>query len=193
LANIQHAVLTDPQLHEPKGVSTALDGQIYRSNGAGTGVWTYPSGHAFGELYIDEGVTTQTLPAASAKAKLNPTGEWTTNGSSVVTLSPTNGTITPLQTGEYLVTLWITFLTAAAASGGKYYFHYAVNGTVFPRKTLIAKYSNGVDTLHCSATGFAALAANDVLSIYVGGDATTSSTAITVKEAGFSATLIKPT
>lgn len=193
MANIQHAVLTDPQLHEPKGVSTALDGQVYRSNGAGTGVWTYPSGHAFGELYIDEGVTTQTLPAASGTAKLNPTGEWTTNGSAAVTLSAANGTITLLQKGEYLVTLWITFLTASAAAGGKYYFYYAVNGTTYPRKTLIAKYSNGVDTLHCTATGFAALNANDVLSIYVGGDATTSSTAITPKEAGFSATLIKPT
>ena len=193
MANIQHAVLTDPQLHEPKGVSTAADGKVYRANGAGTGVWTFPSGHAFGELYIDEGITTQTLPAASGTAKLNPTGEWTTNGSANVTLSAANGTITIQQTGEYLVTLWITFLTASAASGGKYYFYYAVNGTTYPRKTLIAKYSNGVDTLHCSATGFAALAANDVLTIYVGGDAVTSSTAITPKEAGFSATLIKPT
>ena len=185
-------MLTDPQLHESKGVSTASDGQVYRANGAGTGAWTLPSGHSFGELYIDEGVTSQTLPAASASAKLNPTGEWTTNGSSAITLSAANGTITVLQTGAYLVTLWITFVTAAAASGGKYYFYYAVNGTTYPRKTLIAKYSNGADTLHCSATGFAALTANDVLSIYVGGDATTSSTAITPKEAGFSATLIKP-
>lgn len=193
MANIQHSVLTDPNIHEPKGISTALDGEVYRANGAGSGVWTFPSGHAFGELYIDDGVTTQTLPAASATAKLNPTGEWTTNGSANVLLSAANGTITVEDNGDYLITFWITFTTAAAAAGGKYLFYYAVNNVIFPRKTLIAKYSNGVDTLHCTATGFAALTANDVLSIFVGGDATTSSTAITAKEAGFSVTLIRPT
>jgi hypothetical protein len=39
LANIQHSVLTDPNLHEPKGVSTATTGQVYVANGSGTGVW----------------------------------------------------------------------------------------------------------------------------------------------------------
>lgn len=39
MANIQHSVLTDPNLHEPKGVSTATTGQVYVANGSGTGVW----------------------------------------------------------------------------------------------------------------------------------------------------------
>jgi len=192
MANIQHAVLTDPQLHEPKGASTALEGQVYRANGSGSGAWSFPSGHAYGELYIDSGVTPQTLLAASATAILNPAGEWTTNGNSNVILSATNGTITVLQTGTYLLNLWITFTTASAAAGGKYYFHYAVNGVPSARKTLIAKYSNGADTLHCTATGFAPLNANDVVSIYVGGGTVTSSTAITPVEAAYGVTLIDP-
>jgi hypothetical protein len=36
---IQHRDLTDPQLHEPKGISTATDGQVYRADGEGSGNW----------------------------------------------------------------------------------------------------------------------------------------------------------
>lgn len=192
MANIQHAVLTDPQLHEPKGVSTAASGKVYRANGSGSGVWVFPSGHAYGEIYIAAGVTTQTLPAASATAKLNPTGEWTANGNANVTLSAANGTITVLEGGEYQLNFWIAFNTASIASGAKYNFHYAVNGVPSPRKIITAKNTTGVDTLNVSATGFANLAANDVVSIYVGGDDTSSSTAITVLEAGLSLSLIDP-
>jgi hypothetical protein len=192
MANIQHAVLTDPQLHEPKGVSTAASGKVYRANGSGSGVWVFPSGHAYGELYIDGGVTTQTLPAASATAKLNPTGEWTANGSANVTLSATNGTMTVLEPGEYQLNFWVSFTTAAVASQSRYNFHYAVNGVPSTRKVIVAKYTNNVDTLQCAVTGFANLNDNDVVSIYVGGDGTTSSTAITVLEAGLSLSLIDP-
>jgi hypothetical protein len=192
MPNIQHAVLTDPQLHEPKGVSTAASGKVYRANGSGSGTWVFPSGHAYGELYIEGGVTAQTLPAASAKAKLNPTGEWTANGSEHVTLSAANGTITVLVAGEYQLNFWIAFNTASIAAGAKYNFHYAVNGTPNTRKIITAKNTAGVDTLNVSATGFANLAANDVVSIYVGGDATSSSTAITVLEAGLNLSLLDP-
>ena len=192
MANIQHAVLTDPQLHEPKGVSTAASGKVYRANGSGSGVWVFPSGHAYGELYIEGGVTTQTLPAASATAKLNPTGEWTANGNANVTLSATDGTITVLEGGEYQLNFWVSFTTASAAAQAKYNFHYAVNGVPSTRKVIVAKYTNGADTLNCSVTGFANLNNNDVVSIYVGGDGTTSSTAITVLEAGLSLSLIDP-
>lgn len=192
MANIQHSALTDPQLHEPKGVSTAASGKVYRANGSGSGVWVFPSGHAFGELYIEGGVTAQTLSASSAKAKLNPTGEWTANGNANVTVSAANGEITVLAAGEYQINFWVAFTTASVAVGAKYNFHYAVNGVPSTRKMITAKYTNGVDTLNLAATGFADLPANAVVSIYVGGDGTSSSTAITVLEAGLSLALIDP-
>jgi hypothetical protein len=37
---IQHSALTDPNLHEPKGASTAANGSVYISNGAGSGAWS---------------------------------------------------------------------------------------------------------------------------------------------------------
>lgn len=41
MADIQHSAMTDPSLHEPKGVSTALAETVYVADGAGSGDWTY--------------------------------------------------------------------------------------------------------------------------------------------------------
>jgi hypothetical protein len=40
MANVQHSSLTDPNLHEPKGIAAASANQLYLSNGSGSGVWT---------------------------------------------------------------------------------------------------------------------------------------------------------
>lgn len=37
-----HSALTDPELHEPKGVSTAQEGEAYIADGLGSGSWTIP-------------------------------------------------------------------------------------------------------------------------------------------------------
>jgi len=36
---IQHNVITDPDIHEPKGVAAASSGQVYVANGSGSGTW----------------------------------------------------------------------------------------------------------------------------------------------------------
>ena len=43
MANVQHSSLTDPNLHEPKGISTASANQVYISDGSGSGTWTNAS------------------------------------------------------------------------------------------------------------------------------------------------------
>lgn len=192
MADIQHSAITDPNIHEPKGVASAQAGQVYFADGSGSGDWMFPSGHAYGELYITNNSTSQNLAASSATAKLNPTSAWQTNGAANVTQSAANGQMTVLKAGEYQLSFWVSFNTAAIASGAKYYFHYAVNGTASSRRMFIAKTTNGVETHHISATGLASLSENDVVSIYVGGDATSSGTAITPVEAGLVITLIDP-
>ena len=39
MANVNHSTLTDPYLHEPKGVATASSGEVYIANGSGSGNW----------------------------------------------------------------------------------------------------------------------------------------------------------
>ena len=110
---VQHKNITDPDIHEPKGVASAAVGKVYVSDGAGSGTWKYPSGYAHGEIYIDAGVTTQALSVGSGYAKLNPTGEWTAGVSSVITLSPSTGEITLTEAGNYMINFWCQFSTAA--------------------------------------------------------------------------------
>lgn len=40
---VEHNILTDPDIHEPKGISGASAGSVYVANGAGSGAWTDPS------------------------------------------------------------------------------------------------------------------------------------------------------
>lgn len=39
MANVNHSSLTDPYLHEPKGVAAASVGKVYVANGSGSGAW----------------------------------------------------------------------------------------------------------------------------------------------------------
>jgi hypothetical protein len=41
MANINHSSLTDPKLHEPKGVAAAASGQVYIADGSASGDWKY--------------------------------------------------------------------------------------------------------------------------------------------------------
>ena len=184
---IQHKIITDPDIHEPKGVAAAVTGKVYQSDGAGSGSWVYPPGKQHAEIYIDAGATAQTLSGSSAYAKLNPGTEWTAGVSNVLTVSATNGTITLGEAGNYLINFWCQFSTASLASGTLYNFKFNLDGTSSSRTLTVSKTSNGSDKLHISAAGLVTATANQVLSMYVGGDATSSGTAITVIEAGLSA------
>lgn len=39
MANVNHSTLTDPYLHEPKGIGSAGAGTVYVADGAGSGTW----------------------------------------------------------------------------------------------------------------------------------------------------------
>lgn len=76
MANVAHSSLADPDVHEPKGASTATSGQVYASNGAGSGAWKKldntnlgPLGNPFGSNLIQ---VTETQ--ASGVTSSNATG-----------------------------------------------------------------------------------------------------------------------
>lgn len=52
MSTIEHSTITDPNLHEPKGTSSAALGQLYVADGAGSGAWTDP-----GDISFDVGST----------------------------------------------------------------------------------------------------------------------------------------
>jgi hypothetical protein len=188
---IEHVNISDGERHEPKGISTAALGKVYQADGAASGAWVFPSGSVYSELYITGGSVAQTLSAASAFAKLNPTGMWTAGSNFGVTQIAADGTFTVLTAGQYKLNFWINFTTAAAASGSEYYFKYAVNGVVATRQVKTSKISNNADKLYTGAVGMAHLNVGDVVSIHVAGDTTTSGTAITATETGLTLMIMK--
>lgn len=208
---IQHNIITDPDIHEPKGVATATSGKVYKADGLGSGSWVYPltgldtaldrqvfesdgsgsgtwkyppaKGHA--EIYINGGTTTHLLGAGSSYTKLNPSGEWTASTyEDILTVDAANGEIVLGLAGHYQISFWINFTTASLASGTKYNFKFAIDGVVAPRVVTTQKPTNGTDTLHTMAMGLTSATAGQRLSIYAAGDATSSATLITPKEAG---------
>jgi len=182
---IQHNAIDDPDIHEPKGVSTATAGRVYISNGSGSGTWAYPPAKPHAELYISGGTTAHTLAAASAFTLLNPSGEWTASGNEdILIVTPGSGIITLNQAGHYYISFWINFTTASIASGSSYYFKYALDGSVSSREVAVSKPTNGVDKIVISSTGLVNATANQVLSVYAGGDGTSSGTNFTPTEAG---------
>ena len=182
---VQHNAITDPDIHEPKGIAAATAGKVYVSDGASSGDWKYAPGKAHAEIYITSGATTHTLAAASAFTKVNPSGEWTASGNEDhLTVDVANGEIDLLFAGHYFISFWMTFSTASIAQGSQYKFKFAVDGTVNPRSVYVTKPTNGVDIIEISATAIVNATANQVLSIYAGGDGTSSGTNFTPLESG---------
>jgi hypothetical protein len=76
------------------------------------------------------------------------------------------------------------FTTASISSGSSYHFKYALDGTTSTREVAVSKPTNGVDKIVISSTGLVNATANQALSIYAGGDGTSSGTNFTPIEAG---------
>ena len=111
MANVNHSTLTDPYLHEPKGVASASTGKVYVANGSGSGTWT--SKESLVELslegYIENISTANTvyvpIPFAGTVMKVVTVLE-AAIGSSDATITVKNaaaasmGTITVTQSGS---------------------------------------------------------------------------------------------
>lgn len=101
MATVQHSAITDPNIHEPKGVAAATVNKLYVSNGTGSGTWKklsppqlsglttngqagdtltvdgsgnfVLSGTPHGQVHFYDLVTPYTLTYPSAFTKLAPT------------------------------------------------------------------------------------------------------------------------
>lgn len=72
MANVNHSTLTDPYLHEPKGVSSASTGSVYVSDGAGSGDWTKAHAHVNG--YVSFNSSTPITESIDVSfSEINPT------------------------------------------------------------------------------------------------------------------------
>ncbi len=61
MANVQHKDLPEAQLHEPKGISTAANRQVYVASGSGTGAWAKVKSENLEGLTGDGGVANKVI------------------------------------------------------------------------------------------------------------------------------------
>lgn len=75
MPRIEHTALSNAELHEPKGVSSAQNGKVYVANGLGSGNWSYlPVGWGY---YKDNGAG-QSIGTTATKMTCNG-GDGTSN------------------------------------------------------------------------------------------------------------------
>ena len=73
MAEVQHSSLSDPEIHEPKGASTALSGQFLKADGSGGTVWDGVDYSEVGNTPSTKNIQTLELEAYSNSDQL-PTG-----------------------------------------------------------------------------------------------------------------------
>lgn len=70
---VQHSTITDPDIHEPKGVASASQGQVYAADGAGSGDWSIIDARGFVGFSNIAAPLTITYPASYTKVNASTT------------------------------------------------------------------------------------------------------------------------
>lgn len=165
MANVNHSALSDPHLHEPKGVSTANANEVYVANGSGSGVWK-PHHHFVGAyLAFDESTPAYTHAATTSPTALNPTLSTSVADGFTVTNTP-NARLVYSNTVDINAQITIT-LSSKQASGGDREVEWLIykNGVAIPGAHTIRTISTG-DWGSISVTGFVSLTPTDYIEVY---------------------------
>lgn len=130
--SIQHAIITDPYLHEPKGVASAAVGTVYTANGVGGGAWSLPpiSGIAIEAASL---LDSANVAAAQGPGALDATyqvvfGAAVGTGADPVMIDAA-GNITFNEAGSYVLRVEFQFGRIAGAGLSILHFRAKVNGT----------------------------------------------------------------
>lgn len=73
MANVNHSTLTDPYLHEPKGIAAAPAGQVYIADGAGSGDWKEMARYVNGYVAFDATTPAYQHSVTTGFTLINPT------------------------------------------------------------------------------------------------------------------------
>lgn len=184
----EHNVLTDPELHEPKGVAAATAGQVYRADGSASGDWKLND--AYGHIYtIDsDSKTLDTIGTTAKKGDLFA-NDGVSNGT---TCSASTDTITVLTAGDYYISFNMSFSTVAAGDSGDYEFHIRVDD-VESILGVHRELSGTADAGSVAVQGILALTANEVVSVWIESDNGSDTDDIDIYAADLTVNLLRAT
>lgn len=160
--SVEHSAITDPEIHESKGVSTASNNQVYVANGAGSGTWKLVKQFIdldYGEMTLSGNATVTAI--ASASTYTTVAGTYTLGHASGVTLSTNKLVIS--QAGTYRVAV-----TASLIGGTADVFKMDLaKGDVAIGHPCRVKTANTSDVVNISSTGIQTFAANDEITLVI--------------------------
>ena len=170
MANVNHNTLTDPYLHEPKGASTAIAGQVYIANGAGSGTWTQNHNYINGYIAFDATTPAYNHSVTTSFTPLDPTFL-------VSTALGWSGSTTPnarlIYTGTNNITAAVNFTFSYKNNSGTsrdIELVFYKNGVVMNGGHIIVTASTG-DWKSATLTDYGSFSTNDYLEIFVKGSA----------------------
>lgn len=169
--SIEHRLITDPQIHEPKGASTAAPNTIYVADGLGSGSWQprYEDNLIFAE--IDRVPTVNTLVLNTPLLLQGFTFDDSTP--THFTLTGSGSRLNVLTSGFYHVTFSINLIpqTSLGANTELVYLDVILNGVppIAPRHIplTITRNSDNTDSFYVFTSRIIDLSAGDYIEMYL--------------------------
>jgi len=187
---IEHKNIPDADLHEPKGVATALERTIYTADGLGSGVWGHTSTSCHGAMEIVNNSTATSVTAA-VDATLNTdsdyvkiTAGWT--GPHLHNMSFNIDEMIADIAGHYELFFWASIKIPSINNfiGLKF----AINDTTpFSAQKIVSQSATAGDYRNISGSAAVDLSATDTISIYIAASKTDN---IIIEEAGLNMVLL---
>lgn len=171
----QHVDVTDPDIHEPKGVASQTAGRVYVSDGAGSGSWQRVNvEYAFGSMTITNNTSALAMTAgdlANNSSYVTFTGTPAPYvGENLEGVSFSVDKLTVPFTGIYEVSAYMN-ISQFPSTTAKIGMKYKVNGSTFSSRAPKVKSAVTSDETQITGFGLVSLNANDFVQIAVASDA----------------------
>ena len=170
MANVNHSTLTDPYLHEPKGVASAGAGTVYVANGSGSGNWYEKTRFIGAHIAFDAATPSYQHSVTTSDTILDPTFVVSASNGFTGESSP-NARLK--YTGTEDIDAQIVFTISSKQTGGSNHdveFAIFKNGVELGGSRTIRTISSG-SWGSISVFGYTSFSTNDYLEIKVKGDA----------------------
>lgn len=180
----EHSTITDPNIHEPKGASTATNKSVLSSDGAGGTAWLRQQMSDHAQMTIANNATATAVTAA-VDATLNTdsdyvkiTPNWVNTHGLGITFNVDE--LVAAVDGHYLLHFWADVKIPSINNfvGIKY----AINDTTpYSTQKLKSQSTTANDYRNMSGSGYLTLSAGDTVSVYI---AATKTDNLVIEEAG---------
>lgn len=171
MANVNHSTLTDPYLHEPKGVASASSGELYFANGSGSGAWKIPHHYINGYVDFDSSTPAYQHSVTTSFTVLDPT--FSVSGTPVGWTGETSPNARLKYTGTEdtfaLINFTLNFQNASGADKDVEFIFYK-NGSPLNGGHIIVTSENN-HWRSATLSDYGEFSTNDYLEVFVKADA----------------------